>query len=261
MSRLSPDFWARPFAHRGLHDAGAGRPENSLTAFDAAITHGYAIELDVQLSSDGEAMVFHDYTLERLTAEAGRVDARDAAALSRIALFGADDQRIPTLAETLAMIAGRVPVLVEIKDQSGGFDDAGGAALEARVCEVLFASPYAEQYAVMSFNPVSVARCAALAPDIMRGIVSYDFEHPHDAHVNAAHRKALADLSDFEKSRSDFVSYGADSLPRAEVQALREAGVPVFCWTIRSPKEAERALAHSDQITFEGYLPDDSDTA
>jgi glycerophosphoryl diester phosphodiesterase len=249
--RLTPDFWARPFAHRGLHDVAAGVPENGLAAFAAAIDNGYAIELDVQASADGEAMVFHDYELERLAEGSGRIDAHDAASLRQMPLIGGGT--IPDLAETLVLIDGRVPVLVEIKDQSGAFGPGEGA-LERRVCEI--AADHADTCAIMSFNPYSVMAVRDAAPHLLRGLVSYDFEHPHDAHVEASHRKALANLDYFDGSQADFISYGATGLTAAPVMALRGRGVPVFCWTIRSPEAATAALRHCDQITFEGFHPD-----
>jgi len=251
MSRINPEFWALPFAHRGLHNH--DRAENSLAAIEAAIDAGYAIEIDVQPSSDGEAMVFHDYELERLTGEAGRIDERSAKQLSAVKLSGGGGT-IPTLAEALDLIAGRVPLLIEIKDQSESFIRTDGA-LERRVCECVERSGSIDSCAIMSFNPFSAEHVREFLPDVARGVVSYDFQHEHDAGVAADHRADLAALRWFEETEADFVSYGAASLPTPRTDALREAGVPVFCWTIRSPEQAEVALMHCDQITFEGYLP------
>lgn len=251
MTRMSPDYWARPFAHRGLHSAGIA--ENSIAAIGAAVDAGYAIEIDVQPSSDGEAMVFHDYQLDRLTGEAGRFDGRTADDLRSIELSGGGGM-IPTLAEALELIGGRVPLLIEIKDQSESFVRTDGA-LEGRVCELVEKAGHIDTCAVMSFNPFSAAHVRACLPNLARGVVSYDYEHEHDAAVPAEHRADLAALRWFEEAGADFVSYGAASLPTPRTDALREAGVPVFCWTIRSPEQAEQALKHCDQITFEGYRP------
>ena len=226
--------------------------ENSLSSFAAAVQHGYAIELDVQASADGEAMVFHDYELDRLTDRTGRIDARDADALRATALK--EGGLIPDLAETLRLIDGRVPVLVEVKDQSGAFGP-GGEALTRRVCDIIRGSVRPDACAVMSFNPHHVITARDHAPEIARGLVAYDFEHPHDAHVDAAHRAALADLMFLEPSGADFISYGALGLTRPAVVAARGRGVPVFCWTIRSADAAAQALRHCDQITFEGFRP------
>jgi len=251
MTRVSPTFWAKPFAHRGLHSA--GKAENSLAAIKAAVDAGYAIEIDIQPSFDGEAMVFHDYDLDRLTDETGRVDQRTTEELGAIELSGGGGT-IATLPEALELIAGRVPLLIEIKDQSESFMRTDGA-LERRVCECVERAGYVDACAIMSFNPFSAEHVRDFLPEIARGVVSYDFEHEHDADVPADHRADLAALRWFEETEADFVSYGAMSFPNARTQALREAGVPVFCWTIRSPEQAEQALDHCDQITFEGYLP------
>lgn len=251
MSRIPPEFWARPFAHRGLH--GPGKPENSLAAIRAAVDAGYGVEFDVQPSADGEAMVFHDYTLDRLTGQTGRTDALSADALGGIGLKGTDET-IPTLAQVLDLIGGRAAILLEIKDQTGDFGESDGA-LERRVCEVVRDSGHVGTTAIMSFNPHSLGPVREALPEACRGIVSYDFEHPNDAHVDAARRRELAALSHFDTYGCDFVSYGAASLPTIEAADLRTRGVPVFCWTVRSAEDAARVLRHSDQITFEGYRP------
>ena len=250
--RLDPSFWSRPFAHRGLHDVADGRPENGLAAFDAAIANGYGIELDVQASADGEAMVFHDYAMDRLTGTAGRVDTLSADELQATGLIGGG--RIPDLATVLERIDGRANVLIEIKDQSGGFGPTKGE-LERRVCEIVRVGGHTGTCAIMSFNPYSVLAVKEEVPDVPRGLVSYDFEHPHDAHVDAAHRRALADLAMFDECGAAFVSYGAANLDAPPLAALRARGVPVFCWTIRSRAQADAARRRCDQITFEGFLP------
>ena len=157
---LPTSFAARPIAHRALH--GPGRPENARAAILAAVEAGYGIEIDLQLSSDGAAMVFHDETLDRLTAETGPVRARRAADLQQIRLTGGDD-RIPTFAEVLGMVAGHVPLLVEVKDQSGTLGESDGALERAAASDV---SGYVGPLAFMSFNPHMVAHLADLAPDI-----------------------------------------------------------------------------------------------
>ncbi len=223
-----------------------------MAAFDAAIAGGYAIELDVQVSADGEAMVFHDYKMTRLTGESGIVSDRTAQDLRATALLGGGT--IPDLETVLHRIDGRVCTLIEIKDQSGAFGPTDGA-LERRVCDIVRASGHAATCAIMSFNPHSVLAVRDAAPEIRRGIVSYDFEHPHDAHIQADHRRALAEMAMFEECGADFVSYGADSLDTPPIVALRGRGVPVFTWTIRSAAQADAVSDHCDQITFENFLP------
>lgn len=246
--RLPAGFLARPFAHRGLHDAAAGVIENSHAACAAAVSAGYGVEIDVQLSADGEAIVFHDDTLDRLTAEAGPVRSQSAEALQSIALAGSTD-RIPTLQEILELIAGRAAVLVEIKDQSGAFGPEVGP-LEARTAALL--ADYFGPCAVMSFNPHAVAWFQRHAPDLARGVVGGDFAH---APVTPERRAALAQLEAAPGLAVDFVSYDWRGLPNPATDRVRAAGAPLLCWTIDSPETAAAAEPHCDQITFEGFRP------
>ena len=237
-----------PFAHRGFHDLNAGRPENSPAAFSAAVERGYAIELDVQLSSDGQAMVFHDYALDRLTAESGPIQQRTAEALAQIKLKGGTDT-IQTLPQILSLIDGRVPLLVEIKDQDGAMGDAIGP-LEVATARALH--DYAGDVAVMSFNPHSVARMALLAPDLTRGIVSSAYRYA-DWPLSKATCDHLREIPDYDRSGASFISHEVDDLSRPRVAELRKIGAMVCCWTVRSTEIEAAARQYADNITFEGY--------
>lgn len=250
-SRLDPLFLGPPIAHRGLHDRAAGLIENSRAACAAAVDCGYGIEIDVQLSADGEAMVFHDAVLDRLTGQTGPVNQRTAAELATIHLTDGGET-IPTLAEILTLIDGRAALLVEIKDQTGAMADAPGL-LEARSASLIAA--YKGPIAAMSFNPYSMIWMRRNAPEIARGIVSYGFGDPHDGQIDADHRAALAALDHADAAAVDFVSYGAGDLPNPACDALRASGTPVFTWTIRSEAAAVQVAPHVDNITFEGYRP------
>ena len=239
---------AAPVAHRGLH--GPGAPENALAAIDAAARAGYGVEIDVQLSADGEAMVFHDAALDRMTDASGPLRARDAAALRALRLRGSD-QTIPTLAEALALLAGRTALLVEIKDQGGALGPEGVGPLEARVAALL--AGYAGPVAVMSFNPDSVAAMARLAPALPRGLVGC----PADAYETgpAEARARMAELAAFETVGASFFSYDWRALPTPRTRALRAAGAGALCWTTRDADQHAAALMHAEQVTFEGYTP------
>ncbi|WP_209425342.1 glycerophosphodiester phosphodiesterase family protein [Pararhodobacter sp. SW119] len=252
---LPRDFLHLPIAHRALH--GPGRPENSTAAIAAAVAAGYGIEIDLQGSADGVAMVFHDDTLDRLTAEAGPVRGRAAADLAQIALNGADGGGIPTLADVLALVAGRVPLLVEIKDQSGGMGPVD-EALEKAAAAAL--RGYGGPVAVMSFNPHSMAAMARHAPDVPRGLTTYAFPKKDAPSADAdpaieAGRKALARIVSFDDVGASFISHDWHDLARPRVAELKARGVPVLSWTIRSPEEEAVARRVADNITFEGYLP------
>lgn len=254
MSSRSPELPAAlrrvPIAHRGLHDRAAGTVENSRAAFEAAIAAGYGIEMDVQRSADGEAMVFHDYEMLRLTDEPGLIHDYTAAQLGRIALLGADEP-VPTLAEVLALVAGRAPLLVEVKDQDGALGPDVGP-LEARVAALL--EGYPGEVALMSFNPHSVAALARGAPDRPRGLTTCAFEDA-DWSLPDYRRAELAALADAERTGAAFVSHDRRDLANPALARLKAEGLAVLTWTIRSPVEEAAARTVADNITFEGYRP------
>jgi glycerophosphoryl diester phosphodiesterase len=248
--RLPKAFLSVPIAHRALHDISNRRPENSRAAMRAAISAGYGIEIDLQLSADGQAMVFHDYDLGRLTDQAGPLRQIPAETASQIALKHGDGETIPTLPEVLQIFARQVPLLIEIKDQDGGMGPNVGALEQATVDAL---RDYGGPVAVMSFNPHSVTRMAELAPDLPRGLVTSGFD-PDDWHLTATTCARLREIPDFESALAAFISHDKDDLRRQRVADLRQSGVPVLCWTIRSPVEEAEARRFADNITFEGYL-------
>ena len=249
MTRLPPAFFERPITHRGYHDKADGRVENSRSAFAAAIEAGYGIELDLQMSRDGVPMVFHDYLLDRLTADTGHVRDRDARELGQIPLTGGSDT-IPTLEEVLQQIGGTVPILVEMKDQHGEMGETDGA-LETAVAGLL--NDYRGDVAVMSFNPHMVARMQQPCPDIPRGIVTSAMRKIDEPQVPVAERVRLAGIPDFDTVGADFISHDVVNLDSPRVEQLKSLGVPVFCWTVRSAQQEHQARKVADNITFEGY--------
>lgn len=251
MTRLPHPFLTVPLAHRSLHDVTDGRPENSRAGIRAAMDAGYGIEIDVQLSADGVAMVFHDYALDRLTGVAGAVRQRSSAELRAIALLGGDEG-IPDLPEVLALVSGRVPLLVEVKDQDGEMGPDIGA-LEKAVADA--AAGYEGPLALMSFNPHSVARLGELCPQFPRGVTTSAFD-PADWPLRPETCDRLREIPDYDRAGASFISHEAADLERARVADLKAQGADVLCWTIRSPEEEARARAVARNITFEGYLPD-----
>lgn len=248
--RLPYAFLAAPIAHRGLHDRAAGRPENSRAAFRAAIAAGYAIELDVQPSSDNVPMVFHDYDLRRLTGVPGRIRGRGAEELQAMRLLGGDGEGIPTLAEVLRLVAGQVPVLIEIKDQDGAMGPAVGP-LEDAVAIILMA--YRGPVAVMSFNPHSIAAMAKAGPGIARGLVTSAFQPADWPLLPPKLRGTLRDIPDYDRVYASFVSHEAADLARPRLEQIRARKGNILCWTIRSPEAEAEARKRADNVTFEGY--------
>ncbi|QFT57968.1 Glycerophosphoryl diester phosphodiesterase [Sulfitobacter sp. THAF37] len=243
-------FHTIPLAHRGLHDVNADRPENSRAAFRAAIDAGYGIELDVQLTADNAAMVFHDYALERLTNGTGPVRLRSAEDLAGTRLKGGQEG-IPPLADVLDLVAGRVPLLIELKDQDGGMGPDIGP-LEAAVASAL--EGYEGPVAVMSFNPHSVARMADLLPEVPRGIVTSAYRY-EDWPLPRATCDALREVPDFDRVDAAFISHELDDLARPRVAEIKAGGAFICCWTIRDVGQEMQARKVADNITFEGYMP------
>lgn len=238
-----------PVAHRGLHDAARGVIENSLPAFWAAVRSGYPAELDVRLLADGEVVVFHDRTLERLTARAGDIESRTSAELRDAFLTGAavedpraDDARIPLLREVLDAVAGATPLLVEIKNEGevGALEEAVASLLES----------YRGPYAVQSFHPGTVRYWREHRPDVPRGLLAGDFRHEL---IDDAARERLRNLEALDECAPDFIGYDIRLLPNEPVARAHSRGLPVIGWTARSLEDAQRALAHCANVIFEGF--------
>jgi glycerophosphoryl diester phosphodiesterase len=247
---LPAEFLAVPIAHRALHDIAQNRPENSRKAVSAAIAAGYGIEIDLQLSADGQALVFHDYDMKRLTGQSGPIRMRNATEATAISLSGGDGETIPTLPEVLELVNGRVPLLIELKDQDGGMGPDIGT-LEAATIAALHG--YKGLVAVMSFNPHTVAKLAELAPHIPCGLVTESYP-PNDWPLSAATCDRLREIPDFDSSGASFISHEVQDLARPRVAELRASGVPVLSWTIKSAEQEAEARRFADNVTFEGYL-------
>lgn len=231
-----------PVAHRGLWTPG-GAPENSLGAFQAARQAGYGVELDVQLSADGEAVVFHDDNLKRMTGVEGRIRDYSAADLAQMKLAGTDEY-IPTLLETLAIIGRRAMVHVELKTPYG---EVG--PLEQRVHEVLM--DHVGPTCVIGFNPYSHAWFADRFPGVLRGLDSYDYKRaPHLADVQ---RESFARLEHVAIARPHFLAMHIDMLPDERVAKYRAEGMPVVGWTVRDRAQWDAVKDHCDNLIFEGF--------
>lgn len=238
-----------PLAHRALHDITDGRPENSRAAIKAAIAKGYGIEIDVQLSADATAMVFHDYGLERLTDAKGPVRLQTAAQLGQTPLIGGDEG-VPSLSEVLQLVSGQVPLLIELKDQDGAMGPNIGP-LEQATAEAL--TGYEGEVAVMSFNPHAVARMAELVPHIPRGLTTSAYD-PADWPMSDATCAALRQIPDYDRVGASFISHEVADLGAPRVAALKAQGAVICCWTVRDAATERDARQIAHNITFEGYM-------
>ncbi|WP_435418931.1 glycerophosphodiester phosphodiesterase family protein [Parerythrobacter aurantius] len=224
------------YAHRGLH--GNGVPENSLAAARLAIEAGMGIECDIQRSADNLPMVFHDWDLARLTGSEGPTSGRTAMDLRELRYPGSEEGPA-SLADLLALVAGRVPLLIEIKSKRG-YDVVASCV---RVRDALAA--YDGPYAVMSFDPRVARWFRHHAPATCVGLVMREDEH---GYTQKRWQRRLA----FATARPDFLAYHIAALPNAWVAGLRAKGLPVLTWTVNSPETRARALIHADAFISEG---------
>jgi glycerophosphoryl diester phosphodiesterase len=237
----------RPLAHRGLH--GAGIVENTLGAARAAVEANYAIEVDLQLTADGEVVVFHDATLDRLTHATGRVATRTLAELKAVRLHECDEH-IPSLQELLDAVAGRTPLVLELKSEWDGDD-----RLVRRAAEVLV--PYSGPVAAMSFDPVQVAALRDHAPGLPRGIVAERYyRHPDWQPMSWPQKFVLGNLLHIGRTKPHFVAYFVRELPAAAPLIARYGlGMKLLTWTVRNEADSRKARRWADQIIFEGFRP------
>jgi glycerophosphoryl diester phosphodiesterase len=246
----APDWLtARPVAHRGLHDVTRGIVENMPAAALAAANANFAIECDIQLTADGEAMVHHDDALGRLTEGSGALRGKTAAEL-RAVRFKNTDERMMTLGDLCALVAGRVPLVIEVKSH---FD--GDRRLVKRMAEVLTA--YSGPAVGMSFDPDQVLALRELMPQLTRGIVAErEYTEADWPEASAEQRRGMTYLRHAFRTRPHFVAYWVNELPAAAPWIARNLfGLPLLCWTVRTPEQRARAARHADQMIFEGFLP------
>jgi glycerophosphoryl diester phosphodiesterase len=249
MTIPDPSFRTVPLAHRGYHDIASGIPENSRASFEAAIAAGYGIECDVQMAADGEAMVFHDYALNRLTNDTGPIRQRTRKELEATTLTGCQET-VPGLDEMLDLVAGRVPLLIEIKDQDGIMLSEVGP-LERAVARAL--EGYAGPVAVMSFNPHAVEVFAEAAPDVPRGLTTCAYQPKDWPMLPERVFVHLRDIPYYHRVGASFVSHRSTDLDRPRIAELKAEGAVILCWTVKSPAEETEARRVADNITFEGY--------
>ena len=250
---MTSTMFPRPIAHRGLHDLAAGVIENSASAFAAAIAGNFAIECDVQLTSDGVAVVFHDDDMKRLLGLPGAIADATSAQVTTTPLLGSATGDCPQrFDEFLAQIAGRTLLQIELKQQR----DAAGTALLARLVANSLAA-YEGPVTVESFDPrllIAIREAGFSGP---RGIITYDYDRPEwDSGLSEDQRYTLRHLLHWHETGFDFISCHQEALELPAIKFWRALGKPVTAWTIRSRVEAAAAWPHIDQIVFEGFNPD-----
>ncbi len=247
----APDWLtARPVAHRGLHDRAHGIIENMPAAVAAAAARGFSIEVDLQLTADGEAMVHHDDQLGRLTNGSGALIDMTAAQLKQVA-FRDTTERMMTLGDLCTLVAGRVPLVLEVKSQF-----MGDRKLVTRMAEVL--QSYSGPVVAMSFDPDQLQAVRDLAPALPRGIVAQrTYDDAEWSSLSAAQRRGMVALRHGFQTQPHFVAYWIEQLPAPAPWIARNIfGCPLLTWTVRTPQQRNRAARLADQIIFEGFVPE-----
>lgn len=230
----------QPIAHRGLHDKVS--PENSLSAFQKAIDAGYPIELDVQLIADGTVVVFHDKSLSRLTDNDGYLKFLNKEDLDLLTFKGSKE-KIPTLTEVLQFVDGRVPLLIEVKNEGKVGD------LEKNVLEIV--KDYKGDFAICSFNPYVLEYFYKHAPNILRGQIAGFFRGEKLTFFKKFALKRM--MLNKKISHPDFISYEAKRLPNRFIRKYKK--LPLVAWTVRSESEYLKVVKYCDNVIFEGFEP------
>jgi glycerophosphoryl diester phosphodiesterase len=246
----APDWLtARPVAHRGLHDRARGIIENMPGAIAAAIDANFSIEVDLQLAADGEAMVHHDDALGRLTEGSGALLGMTAAQLKAVP-FKETSERMMSLGDLCALVAGRVPLVIEVKSH---FD--GDRKLVTRMLQVL--ASYRGPVAGMSFDPDQVLALRELIPQLPRGITAErTYDEADWPEATPAQRRGMLHLRHAFRTRPHFVAFWVNELPAPAPWIARNLfGLPLLAWTVRTTEQRERAAGYADQIIFEGFRP------
>jgi len=233
----------RPFAHRGLHDS--ARPENSLAAIEAALAAGYPVEIDVQVTADNKAAVFHDYYLKRMTGQEGGMQHLPSSRLAEMRLADTSES-IPLLEDVLDLVAGRETLLVEIKNP------AGPGALEATVDKLL--RPYQGPIAIQSFNTLTLNWFARHSPTLLRGHLSCSYDT--DQRLAGWQKILLRHYAGIWLSRPHFIAHNFRDLPEVVPTILRRVfRLPLLGWTARTASEYQSARERTDNVIFEGFRP------
>ncbi len=231
------------YAHRGLHSEDAA--ENSITAFSRAVEAGYGIELDVRLSRDGELVVFHDPTLDRVTNSTGKVIDKTLAELRELRLLGTEDC-VPTLREVLSVVDGKIPLLIELKEEPGEY------GVTEKTLEIL--KDYKGAYMIESFNPLALARVKKLAPDTVRGFLSQNFGKTE---LRGFRYFLLEHLFLNVICRPDFIAYSHTDANMPIFRFVKAFfRVPCLAWTVESPDADKCALENGfSGVIFQHYKP------
>lgn len=237
-----------PIAHRGLHDHEHNIVENSITAFERAISKGFTIETDLQCTGDNEPVVFHDPVLGRLLDAEGSLRDLTVKEFKALSYKDSGDPMLD-LQGFLDLVAGQVPLLIEIKSL-GDFNPA----FAGRVIEIM--RTYQGKFALMSFDPRMVGAVREELPDCVRGLVSAGFDSSDWPGLDAFTRFKLRHLYYAWHTRPHFIAYSINALPALAPLIMKAIGKPLLAWTVNTPERLAKARHLADNIIFENIAPD-----
>lgn len=233
-------------AHRGFFDNGNGVPENSLIAFEKAIENGYAIELDVHTLHDGTVVVFHDDQLGRMTGKDGYLKNLTQSDLQNYKLLNTE-YSIPTLQDVLNLVNGRTPILIEVKSEN-----VKVGADESIIYSVL--KNYKGEFAVQSFNPLTIEWFKNNAPEITRGLLCSKY-HKVDNPKSWLKKFALRNMLLNKRAKPQFIAFNVQDLPAQILKSKKCKGLPILGWTVKSQAQYLEAVKYVDNIIFQDFKP------
>ena len=251
---ISPRLSRRPermpkvyYAHRGLHDNISDAPENTPAAFRKAVDAGYGIELDVQLTKDGQVVVVHDFDLKRICGVEGDVDSFTYEELQQFPVYDSE-QRIPLFTDVLKLVDGKVPLIVELKYKNG----------QSRICEKTqeILNQYHGVYCVESFHPQVLVWYKQNYPAVCRGQLSMNFQR-EDGERSASYYIARHLLTNF-LTKPDFIAYDCRAMHAMSKNICRCLfGCPSVAWTVKCQAQLDACRDYYDYFIFEGFRPNE----
>ena len=237
--RINKDcfLFTTPIAHRGLWNDNI--IENSIPAYINAVKHGFAIEIDLYLSKDGVLFSFHDINLKRMTGVDALITDKTFDEIKALNLLGSD-LTVPTFDEVLSAVDGKVPLLIEIKDQPDK------TCVDKTVNRL---KSYKGEFALQSFNPLYIKRIKKLAPTFLRGVLGTEVKQEDKSKlVNFIISKMPLNFL----IKPDFISYSFEDLP---LKKSKVKNIPVITWTVTDNKTATALTPFVDNIIFEHFIP------
>lgn len=239
------DSWLikAPLSHRGMFNK--TYPENTLGAFKNTVKHGYGCELDVQMTTDGKLVVFHDYDMTRLTGVGGDIRTKSYEEIKNLKIQNTE-YGIPTFEEVLKVVDGKIPLLVEVKHHKHIGE------MEKKIRDTL--RNYRGEYAIESFNPKIIRWFYKNAPEMVRGQLSCTFK---DDDVNPILKKLLRALLFIKYNHSQFLAYDVDDIVQNKKVLKIKKYMPVIMWTVKNKNQINELKPYFDNYIFEGFNPNE----